>query len=132
MKIREAIDRVDAVKPNTFSISEKVRWLSYLDGVMLTDTVDTHEQTDAETGQPIEEPEPIDTLYDADHLDAELIAPYPYDELYVAYLKMKIDEENGETQRYNNSATLFNSYYSNFIKAYHRAHKPLVHHIDYR
>ncbi len=122
MRIRDAIDRADAVKPNTYGINEKVRWLSYLDGIILTETTDSHEDTE----------ERKLTEYDSDHLDTELAAPYPYDELYVTYLKMKIDEENGETERYNNSATIFNSLYANYVKAYHRDHKPAVRHIRYR
>jgi hypothetical protein len=54
-----------------------------------------------------------------------LIAPSPYDRLYTAYLKMKIDEENGETARYNNSATMFNSYLLEYKKHYNKTHMPL-------
>ena len=49
----------------------------------------------------------------------------PYDRLYPAYLKMKIDGENGETARYNNSAALFNSYMMEYRKYYNKTHMPL-------
>ncbi|MBQ2614772.1 MAG: collagen-like protein, partial [Clostridia bacterium] len=38
---------------------------------------------------------------------------------------MKIDGENGETQRYNNSAAMFNSYMMEFRKYYNKTHMPL-------
>lgn len=145
MRIRDAIDRVDAVKPNTYPLDEKIRWLSYIDGIIKTDTIDCHEKRrhhpfihKIDTEKPLEEQiqpeerEEINTFYTSEDMGKKLLAPYPYDELYVAYLKMKIDEENGETQRYNNTATMFNSYYSDYIQAYHRTHKPKVHHIHYR
>ena len=67
----------------------------------------------------------MNTRYTSENLGDSLLAPYPYDELYVAYLKMKIDEENGETQRYNNSATIFNSYFEDYLKAYNKDHMPI-------
>jgi hypothetical protein len=38
---------------------------------------------------------------------------------------MKIDAENGETARYNNSASLFNSYMMEYRKFYNKTHIPL-------
>lgn len=58
-------------------------------------------------------------------MQKSLLAKFPYDELYLAYLKMKIDEENGETARYNNSAILFNSHYDNYAKWYQKYHRPI-------
>ena len=63
--------------------------------------------------------------YSPDKLGTKLIAEKPYDALYPAYLKMKIDEENGETARYNNSATMFNSYMTTYKKWYNKTHLPL-------
>lgn len=117
MTIKECIDRVDSVKPNQYSIEDKVRWLSFLDGIIINEVIKTHEGY----GNEYEE----FAGYDADELGVKLIAEAPYDALYEAFLKMKIDEENGETARYNNSATLFNSYMASYRKYYHRTHRPL-------
>lgn len=117
MTIKECIDRVDSVKPNQYSIEDKVRWLSFLDGIIINEVIKTHEGYENE----YEEFEG----YSADELGVKLIAEAPYDVLYEAFLKMKIDEENGETARYNNSATLFNSYMMTYRKYYNRTHRPL-------
>ena len=48
----------------------------------------------------------------------KLNAPTEYSEIYLVYLKMKTDYLLGETERYNNSAMIFNRLYyemSNFI-----------------
>lgn len=148
MNIQECINRVDSVKPNQYSIEDKVRWLSYLDGSIQKEVFDRYEQPpeeketkiiiiynsettedteDTEDTENNEEPteEPIEfTGYSPDDLSVKLLVPFPYDELYVAYLKAKIDEENGETARYNNSAATFNGMLQDFQKAYHRDHMP--------
>ena len=117
MTLKECIDRVDAVKPNQYGIEQKVAWLSYLDGIIKNDLIDTHEMPDGWEEFEFE-------AYDPDNLTKGLLAPAPYDELYVAYIKMRIDEENGETARYNNSASMFNKYYEDFAKAWNKQFMP--------
>ena len=117
MTIRECIDIVDNVKPNQYGIAEKVRWLSFLDGIIINDVIKTH------TGYRGEYEEYAG--YSEDKLDTKLVAEYPYDAVYEAYLKMKIDEENGETARYNNSSAMFNSYYTEYAKYYNKHHMPV-------
>lgn len=117
MTIKECIDSVDSVKPNQYSIEDKVRWLSFLDGIIINEVIKTHEGY-------ANEYEEFDG-YSPDNLGVKLIAESPYDVLYESYLKMKIDEENGETARYNNSATMFNSYFLAYKKHYNKTHRPL-------
>ena len=117
MTIKECIDVVDNVKPNQYSIEDKVRWLSFLDSIIINDVLKTHEGYRNE----YEEFEG----YSENRLGTKLIVEAPYDRLYEAYLKMKIDEENGETARYNNSATMFNSYMTAYKKHYNKHHMPL-------
>lgn len=125
MTVEECINRVDSVKPNQYSIEDKVRWLSYLDGSIKKEIIDRHEKPVVEVEEGAEEENAEFTGYSPDNLTVSLIAPFPYDELYVAYLKAKIDEENGETARYNNSAASFNGLLMNYEKAYNKEHKPL-------
>lgn len=141
MTVREAIERVDASKPNTFPIEDKVMWLAYLDGIIFEETIHTHEPIKKkpiiEDGEIKPFPEIVeekvpDTHYSADNMDAELLAEYPYSELYPAFLKMKIDEENGETARYNNSAAMFNSLHADYLRWYNKYHMPKQTHIRYR
>lgn len=117
MTIKECIDKVDRVKPNQYSIEDKVDWLSFIDGIIINDVLKTHEgYKDEYEGF---------TGYSPDSLGTKLIVGHPHDSLYVAYLKMKIDEENGETARYNNSLTLFNSYMTAYKRWYNKYHMPL-------
>ena len=117
MTIKECIDIVDNKKPNQYGTKEKVMWLSFIDEIIINDVLRTHEGYDGRYDDFIG--------YSEDRLTVALIVPSPYDRLYTAYLNMKIDEENGETARYNNSATLFNSYLMEYRKYYNKTHLPL-------
>jgi hypothetical protein len=116
MTIIEAINRVDAVKPNTYSQGEKIKWLSELDGIIKAEIIDTHEGGDnvAFSG------------YTADtDPNTKLLVPAPYDEVYVRYLEMQIDYANNEYGKYNNSMVMYNSVYTAFEKHYNRDHMPI-------
>ena len=117
MLIRECIDIVDGLKPNQYGVEEKTRWLSFLDMMIINDVLKTHEDYD----------EKYDLFegYTTENLGIKLIVDEPYDQMYLEFLKMKIDEENGETARYNNTSTMFNSYLTMFKKWYNKNHLPL-------
>ena len=117
MTIKECIDIVDDLKPNQYSIKVKVMWLSFIDEIIINDVLKTHKGYDGRYDNF--------TGYSEDKLSVPLIVESPYDRLYTAYLKMKIDAENGETTRYNNSAGLFNSYMMEYRKFYNKTHMPL-------
>ena len=117
MTIKECIDIVDNSKPNQYSTKEKVMWLSFIDEIIINEVLKTHEGYDGRYDNFMG--------YSEEKLSVPLIVQSPYDRLYTAYLKMKIDGENGETARYNNSAALFNSYYMEYRKYYNKTHIPL-------
>lgn len=114
MTIQEAIDRTDNLKPNTISIEDKIMWLSLLDAQITTEILPQYLHCC--------EPMPEIPRYSNDDMTAELVVKYPYDEVYISYLGMKIDEVNGEGAKYNNSATMFNSLYQNWLNFYNRTH----------
>ena len=113
MTIREAIDKADALKPNQFTEEEKMSWLNALDAQIHEDIIKTHRGWDHKEFKKYESAE-----------DA-LIVPFPFEEVYVSFLKMKFDDENGDTQRYNNSAAMYNAHYDAFAKDYNKKHLPI-------
>ena len=118
MTIIEAINRIDRLKPNTYSQQDKVHWLSNLDGVVKKEIIDTHEG-----GEDVI----FEGYNDETLLTTELLIPAPYDEVYVRYLEMQIDYANGEYAKYNNSAAEYNTAFSAFEKYYNRDHMPKSH-----
>lgn len=115
MKIMEVLYRIDEVKPNSFSQSEKIKLLSSLDGLIKSQIIDTHEGGD----------DVVFSGYNEDsNLDIELLVPAPYDDIYLRWLEAMIDYANGEYGKYNNSIVMYNTAYTAFANYYNRTHKP--------
>jgi hypothetical protein len=114
MKVREAIDRVDSLKHNTYSNVEKVEWLSLIDGIIKDEIIDTHED-----GEDV-----VFEGYTEKDMDKELLVKAPYDVLYIRWLEAQIDYYNGEIARYNNSMMMYQTAYDTFDRYYNRTHMP--------
>ena len=115
MKIIEAINRIDALKRNTYSQPDKVQWLSRVDSMVKRHIIDNHEGAE----------EVSFTGYDENtDLQTELLVPAPYDELYLRWMEAMIDFHNGEYAKYNNAVDMFNTSYAGFQNYYNRTHMP--------
>lgn len=141
MTIAEAIEKTDAMKPNSYTDAEKGVWLSELDG-------DTEEQlrewyADAENVNGAwfswrddggELPYVCVTEQGEDEgtwTAPCLLIPFPHDALYLTWLAMKIDFANGDIAKYNNGKILFDEQYGAFMN---RVNRTLLHkqrNIDY-
>lgn len=115
MTLREAIDKADRFKPSQFRDEDKVEWLSNLDANIHNDILKSH--------HPV--PEEDFPGYTMDDINNALLAPFPYDELYVAYLLMMIDLRNEETVRYNNSRAVYEEAIKAYAKHVNKTQKPV-------
>ena len=114
MTISEAISQADQLRPNDLDAATKLRWLSAMDGQIFTELLTAH--TDA--------PASFDG-YDAQTPQTTaLLILFPYDELYPRFLAMRIDLENGELDRYNNDAAVFNRLWQSTAAHHCRTHTP--------
>ena len=116
MTIIEAINNIDAIKPNGFEQTEKIKWLSVLDGRIKKEIIDTHEGAELVVFNGYNEDTPLDTV---------LLIPAPYDEVYLRWLEARIDHANNEYRKYNNSSVMFNNAYIEFWRYYNRTHLPI-------
>lgn len=117
MTIKDCIDIVDNLKPNQYTIKDKVGWLSFIEEIIINEVLKTHEGYDGRYD--------LFEGYSEDKLSTPLIVASPYDRLYTEYLKMKIDEANGEIARYNNSRAMYESHMTEFRKHYNKTHMPI-------
>lgn len=92
---KEAVALADAWRPNGIGAEEKARWLSQIDGRLLKELYALYDGEEKE--MPLYTPEG----------EEELLAPAPYDELYVYGLCARYDFTMGEIERYNMDAMLF-------------------------
>ena len=100
MKIREVFEYVDEIMENVFSEKMKLRWLNQIEAELQTDVLLL-----AADGI---------VQYTLEDMDAELIAPPPYDELYTEYLQYRICLAQEEPERANNKAVTYNRIYTEY------------------
>lgn len=117
MTVMGAINHLNAVKPNSYGQTEKIKWLSTLDGIIKAEIIDTHEGA-SEVAKEFKG-------YTDGSLGKTLIVEHPYDDIYIKWLEAQIDYANGEYGKYNNSIAMFNTAYEAFAKYYNRTHMPL-------
>lgn len=118
MNIRDALDQVDALKPNQYDEQQKIYWLSQVDQRIYNDVVLRHEMDESMPATFGGYPPDVDQ-------DTRLLAGAPFDALYRWWLEAMIDLGNGELGKYQNSMLLFNSAWNDFAKDYRRKHMPL-------
>ena len=113
MKIIEAINRIDSLKHNTYTESDKVAWLSELDSMVKVEIIDTHNDEVTFNG--------YDNLTDT---QTELLITAPYDKAYLLWLEAQIDYYNGEYDKYNNAILMYQTAYDGYANYYNRNHMP--------
>lgn len=122
MTINEAISRINELKPNTYSQSDKIKWLSHVDAMVKRLIIDTHEGPENVT---------FNGYDDSTEPNTELLVPEPFDELYLRWLEAQIDYYNGEYGKYNNAIVMYNAAYEAYQNEYNRTHMPLGKSIQY-
>lgn len=116
MTIKQAQDKLTALKPHAYSAAETVAWLNAVEGRIFAEIIQTHANDD----------EIAFAGYTTSTTDSTaLIAPEPYDELYLYYLMTQVDLHNAEYDKYNNSAALFNAAWDAFARFWNREFMPV-------
>ncbi len=115
MKVNEAIEILDKLRPNQYKIPQKLRWLSDLDGKIFEDVFLTHEDNQIKKFDK----------YTEDDMSRELLIPEPYTDVYQHYLSAQVYYNNNEMLRYSNSMIMYNNVLSEFEAWYNRKHKPI-------
>lgn len=95
MKLSEAIERVKLEKPHSYSENHCTLFIT-----------EAEMQVQDFLGIPTEERIKYNWEQDG---NKELIAPAPYDRLYISWLKAKIDYSNEEYESYANNQDQFNA-----------------------
>ena len=115
MTIKQITDQLQRQKPHQYTDAEIAGWLSDIEGEIYATIVQTHANPGLVTFNGIDALTPDTT---------EMIAPNPYDRLYLYYLMMQVDLHNQELDKYNNSARLFNEMFAAFSAFWHRTYMP--------
>lgn len=105
MTPNKAIEKVDSLKPNTYSEEVKLDWINTLDGMVKRLVMQDDNFT------PYVYP---------DDMDKELLIPAPFENAYGLYIEAMIDYYNREYGNYNNSVAMFDGLFTEYKKAYIR------------
>ena len=106
MTIMEAIQQVDALKPNAYSVRQKILWLSQLEAMVWRLVL--RQGCD-----------PFGGFTDATDPDTRLTMPAPFDMAYLLWLEAQIHYANEDLDLYNRAIVLFNGVFGEY-KAHHR------------
>nr|DAT56708.1 MAG TPA: hypothetical protein [Caudoviricetes sp.] len=116
MKIKEIIERVNALKDHAYDDETIKSFIEDCDKRIYREIIETHEQK-----EPVK---PYLLRYPLD-ADDELLADDAYCQLYTFYALSQIDIFNGEIDRYTNNMICYNSALSDFKAYYNRTNRPL-------
>lgn len=113
--IGRLLEIVGQRRPSQYTSKDHIEWLNKIETEIYNDVFLTHEENSTEFNGYEEN---VDR-------DTKLLAESPYDSLYVDYLFSMIDYNNGEMQRYNQSASMYNETLSAYKSWYNRLHMPI-------
>lgn len=114
MTVRQAIDRLQALKPHQYTDETAAGWLSDLDGRLYANYCQGHEGMENRAHGP----------YTAEADSAELMVEEPYTDLYIRYMAAQVDYHNAEFARYNNSMVMYNMLLAEYANWINRTHMP--------
>lgn len=107
MKVQEALDFVDGLRPNGYDETQKAHWLNELEGKVQL-LIHHCPQSEAVAYNLPED------------ADRTLLVPPPFDRLYWTWLCAMIDFANGEYDKYQSSMAMANDAYSEYARWYIR------------
>ena len=117
MNIQEALDRIDMMRPNMMQKHFKIAALSELDGRIWEEIILKHWPKEGE-------PESFAGYSVETDPGTEMLAPFPYDEIYTYWLASKVDWQNQEMDKYGNDRILFNNAWQELDDYWTRTHMP--------
>ncbi len=112
MQITDAIKEADRLKPNAFPTEDKLRWLERLERRIREEIL-----------LSCEDPAPEIESFGTEDLSRSLLAPSPYDEMYIHWLCAQMDYFEREIDSFNASSAMFEALYSRFRNDYNRSHR---------
>lgn len=127
MRVSEMINKVDTLRLNQIDDDIKREWLSDLELLLINEVILTHEipqwVAEHDTYHKYLKTSGRERLFDV-YEDDELLIPAPYDEVYYWWIVSKIDQIDGNTERYTNDAQMYNNACLTYKDWYNRNYMP--------
>ena len=113
MTIIQAIQRVDALKPNTYSTRQKILWISQLESMVKRLVTDAY--TDGELAEFSGFSEHTDPA-------TALFMEEPFDMAYLYWLEAQVHYANEDAEMYNSAMGMFHSVFGTYKAHYKQTH----------
>ena len=110
MTIRELIDYVDEVRPNSFGDKTKIVWINEIEGAVQTEIMGIY-------------PSDVAQYEVGEDDDALLLVKAPHAKLYAWYLIAMMDLVSLGDSAYKNSYRIFNTFWDEYARWYLRTHR---------
>lgn len=120
MTINSIIAQFDSLMPNVFSEDLKRQWLSEVDYFILNMrdyyVLSDEEQLISDEWEPY-----IDAVG-----TTELLLGIPYTDIYIHYMSSKVDYNQMDIQKHNNSLAMYQKVYNEYSNKFNRSHTAKV------
>lgn len=113
MTIIGAINQIDSLKPNTYSVKQKIQWLSQLDAIVKRQVIDAHDGSEQISFDGYDENTDVNTV---------LLMPAPFDIAYLYWLEAQVHYAYEDIDMYNSSILMFNTHFMEYKADYKRNH----------
>lgn len=114
MTVAEIIAVVDQLRPNQYDEEQKTMWLSEVEGIIVDEIVNRAEGKHIRFDQ---------YCYEAD-AEKETILPARFIDIYLHYIRAKMELYDDEMNQYNNSVMAYQTAYDSYAAFYRRTHMP--------
>ena len=116
MTVEKAIAQADEYCPNTTDHEQKMEWVREVDMRLINEAISRYPDL-REVADNFES-------YNKEDLTREVIAPTPYDAMYMHYIASKIYLKLHEQGLYNNEIYIFNSLVADYKAHLNRSYRP--------
>jgi hypothetical protein len=118
MTIKELLDKVNALRVNSYTKDEMITWINRVERRIWYKLVETHARP---VGLPV-----AFSAYDSETDESTvLLAPPEHDEVYEHYLISQIALYNMEQDHYNNAALMYNAAWDELAAWWNRTYMPV-------
>lgn len=113
MKVGKLIETVTVLIGQQYDLEMLIGWLNEIEGQVLDQVVNKAQGFDVEF-----------VPFAEDDSERELTVPDRFQDVYVNYIRAKVDFTNQETERYNNDAAMFEASWKEYASWHIRNYVP--------
>lgn len=113
MKVGKLIETVTVLIGQQYDLEMLIGWLNEIEGQVLDQVVNKAQGFDVEF-----------VPFTEDDTERELTVPDRFQDVYINYIRAKVDFTNQETERYNNDAAMFEASWKEYASWHIRNYVP--------